>query len=215
MDRPFLRTLFSVVEEFHFNIEVFEYAIRNSYHNKRDIAIDTSIENRSTNECYDKNDNLIKEKNNKYNNEKLRVEYENGVAYNVETEKRYLNIADITDMKSIGFYHNLVKEIENLKDKTHNRIYYEEGYINIYDKKEREEKMWSEKEGFFRINNKCIWYDKTKMETDIELLLSMSCKIKVIGYMINCLEKRQDIIIKALAMYIKGIIIHITSDGSL
>ena len=53
-----------------------------------------------------------------------------------------------------------------------------------------------------RANNQVLWYDKEKLHTDINLVSSMSCKINVVGYIINCLENSKKVV-KPLAMYIE------------
>ena len=52
------------------------------------------------------------------------------------------------------------------------------------------------------IVGKKIWYDKEKLQTDINLLSSMSCKVNVVGYVINCLEDSKKVV-KPMAIYIE------------
>ena len=52
------------------------------------------------------------------------------------------------------------------------------------------------------LNGKYIWYNDELLTGDIELLAQMSCKIKVLGYKMNCLEQDEEII-KAIAMFIE------------
>ena len=53
------------------------------------------------------------------------------------------------------------------------------------------------------INDCFVWIDKTKLNVNLELLSQMSCKIKVIGYMMNCKEENKNNIIKAIAIFIE------------
>lgn len=206
LDKPFLRTLFAVLDESNFNIDVVEYAVRKSYTNNNELSLDPSLENGTSCEIFKDNDKEKKRaKNNNFNNERLRVGFDKGISYNIQTERKYINISDITDMKNIGFYHKLIVNIENINiDRGDNRLYTENGYITIYESENirSEGNKISSKEGFFRIGNTCVWYDKEKIQTDISLLSKMSCKIKVVGYLVNCLENNNKIL-KALAMYIE------------
>lgn len=206
LDKPFLRTLFAVLDESNFNIDVFEYAVRRSYTNNKELSLDPSLENGKSCEIFKDNDKDKKRaKNSNFNNERLRVGFEKEVSCNVQTEKKYINISDIVDMKNIGFYHKLIVNIENInKDRSDNRLYIDEGYITVYDKdnsRENENKFDS-KDGFFRIDNTCIWYDKEKLQGDINLLSCMSCKIKVVGYLVSCIESSNKVV-KALAIFIE------------
>lgn len=206
LDKPFLRTLFAVLGESSFNIDVVEYAVRKSYTDNNNMAVEPCMENGNAFECFkDCEDENEKTKNNKFNNDKIRIGYDKGSSYNIQTEKKYINITDITDMKNIEFYHKLIKNVEEINtDRKDNRIYQEEGYIATYDSENsrKEIKDIGQNDGFFRVNNICVWYDKTKLQGDIHLLSNMSCKIKVVGYLINCLENDQKIL-KALAIYIE------------
>ncbi len=205
LDRPFLRTLFAILDESSFNIDVVEYAVRKSYTNNNELSLDPSLENGISCEIFDETKKDEKKtKSNNFNNERLRVGYDKGTSYNVQTERKYINISDITDMKNINFYHKLVDNVENInKDRKDSRLCEEEGYITIYESENnRSNNYFGENEGFFRINNTCVWYDKEKMNTDIRLLSKMSCKIKVEGYLVNCLDSKKRII-KALAIFIE------------
>ena len=171
-----------------------------------ELSLDPTLENGKSCEVSKDNEKDKKRtRNNNFNNERLRVGFDKGISYNIQTERKYINISDITDMKNIGFYHKLIVNIENINtDRDDNRLHTEYGYITIYEteNKREEENQFSSKEGFFRIGNTCIWYDKEKIQTDINLLSRMSCKIKVVGYLVNCLENNNKIL-KALAMYIE------------
>lgn len=206
LDKPFLRTLFAVLDESNFNIDVFEYAVRRSYTNNNELSLDPSLENGKSCEIFKDNDKDKKRaKNSNFNNERLRVGFEKEVSCNVQTEKRYINISDIVDMKNIGFYHKLIVNIENInKDRSDNRLYIDEGYITVYDtdNSRDNEKNFDSKDGFFRIDNTCIWYDKEKLQGDISLLSCMSCKIKVVGYLVSCIESSNKVV-KALAIFIE------------
>ena len=45
LDRMFIRTLFAVLDDFDFDIDVVEYAVRKSYTNNNEISVDPSFEN--------------------------------------------------------------------------------------------------------------------------------------------------------------------------
>ena len=205
LDRVFIRTLFAVLDDFDFDIDIVEYAVRKSYTNNNEISVDPSFENGNSNDTFkeiDKTKNNTKKYN--FSNEKLRLGFDKGITYNIQTERKYINISDITDMKNISFYHKLVSSLEDMNDiKKDNRLYIEEGNIIMYDNiKEDNNNIISDNDGFFRINNTCIWYNKENIKYDISKLSYMNCKVKVVGYILNE-DKEQKKVVKALAMYIE------------
>ena len=133
------------------------------------------------------------------NKERLCVLYDEGSAYNIQTEKKYINIEDISNMKHIHFYHDMLKKFDSSKLSEESRIIKEEGYIKICKNNE----FKNNSNNFFMINNSFVWFDNNLLQGDIELLSQMSCRIKVIGYMMNCNKVRKDKIIKAIAIYIE------------
>ena len=108
LDKDFLRTLFAILDDSNFNIDVVEYAVRKSYTNNNEISLDPSLENGCSYENFNKVEKDKKDsRDNNYNNKRLRIEYDKGISYNIQTERKYINISDITDMKNINFYHKL------------------------------------------------------------------------------------------------------------
>lgn len=200
LDKSFLRTILGSIGEFNFDIDVIEYSVIKSYSNNNKLAVDPCIENGNNCEMFKDNEKK-KNKESCFNSEKIRFGMDKGVSCNIQTERKYINISDITDMKNIGFYHKLITSVEQMKNRDiNNRLYECSGFITTYET--RDENNSFDKDGFFRIDDTCIWYDKEKLQTDINLLSSMSCKINVVGYIINCLDDSKKVV-KPLAMYIE------------
>lgn len=202
LDKLFLRSLFAVIDGLDFNIDVVEYAVKKSYTNNNGISIDPSFENGCSSDNFrDFEKTKSNLKKNKFSNERVRFGVDKDVTYNIQTERRYINISDITEMKNISFYHKLVLDIENMKnDRKEDRLYIDEGDILMYEN--RDDSKYSEYDGFFRINNTCVWYDRKNMNMEINTLSLMACKVKVVGYKISCGEKNGNII-KAIAIFIE------------
>jgi len=114
LDREFLRILFSVVEEGNFDIEVLEYSLRKSVTTNNELSVEPCLENMNDCENSSKNDN--EKKNSKYskegmfNKERVGVSYDNSKSCNVQTEIKYINIEDVSDIKNTSFYHKLLKQ---------------------------------------------------------------------------------------------------------
>ncbi len=202
LDKPFLRTILASMGEIGFDIDVIEYSVIKNYSNNKKVAFDPCIENGNNFEVFKEND-ICKRKNGNFTSNKIRIGFDNGETYNIQTERKYINISDITDMKNIGFYHKLITKIENIKNRDEkSRIYEKTGYIKVYKSRNEDSIEYSNKDGFFRIDDICIWYDKEKMQADINLLSRMSCKINIVGYVINCLEDSKKVV-KPMAIYIE------------
>lgn len=202
LDKPFLRTILASMGEIGFDIDVIEYSVIKNYSNNKKVAFDPCIENGNNFEVFKEKD-ICKRKNGNFNSNKIRIGFDNGETYNIQTERKYINISDITDMKNIGFYHKLITKIENIKNRDEkSRIYEKTGYIKVYKSRNEDSIEYSNKDGFFRIDDICIWYDKEKMQADINLLSRMSCKINIVGYVINCLEDSKKVV-KPMAIYIE------------
>ena len=209
LDKAFLRILFSVKDTSNLEIEVVEYSIKRSFSKSNDIGFEPNIEKNRENE----NDSMFKFKDDMQNRkrksnhdrQRLAVSYNKSNSSNIQTERKYINIEDISQMKNTAFYHKLIEEIRSNSRESNNRIYEETGYITLYNENTRDINISdgiNENDGFFRIDDTCIWYDRTLLQGNISLLSKMSCKIKVIGYVINCTDNANKKIVKAIAMYI-------------
>jgi len=203
LDRDFLKTLFSIITDEDFNIDVFEFSVRNSYTINNNLSLDPSIERSKDCEDFSKKD--WKEnysstaRDNFGKRERVGVSYDNGNSYNYQTERKYLNITDITDMKNMAFYHDLFEKIKQNKTRDSNtRIFMEEGFIKINNNRSFDNEI----DKFFMINDSFIWYDKEKLNGDIKILQEMYCKVNVVGYKMNCFESDNNIL-KAIAIYIE------------
>lgn len=206
LDRTFLRTLFSSIEDNNFNIEVIEYSVRQSTNTKNNVILDPCFENGcDVDKSNAKIDDEKHEKHNRngiYSKEKLGISYDYGSSDYLETEKRYINITDITDMKNSNFYHKLIEKIR-VNTRATSRICEEDGFIQLLARNLNQSDLQSnEKDKFFVINNICMWYDNNLLDGNIELLSKMGCKIHVIGYAMNCLEKDNNKVAKAIAMFL-------------
>lgn len=205
LDREFLRTLFSIFKDADFNIDVFEFSVRNSYTLNNNISLDPSMERGGDCEDFSKKDwnkdftSSARDSNS--NRNRFGVSYDRGNSYNYQTERKYLNITDITDMKNMAFYHDLFEKLKSTTDRSDNkRIFKEEGFIKLNRNKEFEENN----NMFFMINNSFVWYDLSKLQGDIKILSEMRCRVNVVGYKMNCLDDNEsNDILKAIAIYIE------------
>lgn len=205
LDRDLLKNLFSVIDDSDFNIEVMEYSLRKSITSNNALSVEPCIESGS--ECEDSGKNDF-EKNNskfskdeKFNRERLGVSYDKSRVCNVETQIKYINIDDVSDIKNTNFYHKLCENIREKVTDTSSRIIEEVGYIKTYSSENRFEVR--DKNDFFMLNNSFVWIDNTKLQGDLKLLSEMGCEVKVIGYMMNCQKCINNKVLKAIAIFIE------------
>lgn len=206
LDREFLRILFSVVEDNNFNIEILEYSLRKSITTNNELSVEPCIENMEDCENSCKNEveksNLRYLKEGNFNKEKLEVSYDNSKSCNVQTEVKYINIDDVSDIKNTSFYHKLLLSLKDKINQKNSRIIEEVGYMKVDNNINRNE-FKQENDDFFMINETFVWIDSTKLQGNLRLLSQMGCEIKVIGYMMNCKNSNNGKIIKAIAIFIE------------
>lgn len=206
LDREFLRILFSVVEEGNFDIEVLEYSLRKSVTTNNELSVEPCLENMNDCENSSKNDN--EKKNSKYskegvfNKERVGVSYDNSKSCNVQTEIKYINIEDVSDIKNTSFYHKLLISLKDQINDNSSRIIEEIGYMKVDNNPSRNE-LKQGNDNFFMINDTFVWIDNTKLQGNLRLLSQMGCELKVIGYMMNCKNSNSGKIIKAIAIFIE------------
>lgn len=202
IDREFIKNLVSVSGTIDFDIQVIEYSIENSITCKNDISLKPYHEKLCdyNKEWQDQKEKEKRQKGGNCDKSGFGMSYDNSIIKNTSTEKKYINIQDITDMKNINFYHNLVENIRNSsRDDVH--IFNEYGYMrNMHS---RDNNLDSDSKcQILKINNSYLWYDKSKFCTNTDFLCNIACEVNAIGYTINYNKDDNTRIGKALAIYI-------------
>ncbi len=212
IDKDFLKNLVSVSGNLDFNIQFIEYAVENSFTNRNDISVKPFFEKAGDKSCEihgvynDKDD----EKNSKQKSRRsgnigkdgVGFSFDNSVMQSISTEKKYINIEDISDMKNINFYHNLVESIRNTTRDSASNITEEYGFLDSLSYL-RSDKDYGESCKIFKVNESYIWYDKSKLVSDIDFLTNISSKVNVIGYTLNKDEQRNKKIMRAIAIFVE------------
>ena len=124
-----------------------------------------------------------------------------GISSNTTTERRYINISDVTDIKNISFYNNLIdrlKEMSQGENRAQNRIIEQQGSIRKV-RLSRDDTN----NNLFLINNNYVWCDNKNSQTDMDFFTNMCGEVKVIGYNINENKTRNVNVLKAIAIYIE------------
>ena len=208
IDKPFLRTIGAILKDSSFSIEVVEYSVRKSVTCNNDVRLEPCVEKIKDGENSCREDKVKDEKlsvnkgsrDSCMNKERIEITYDEGNSYSIQTERKYLNIEDITNMKNIHFYHDMLNKLDEYLEEDDSRIEKEEGYIKICNRKDEE---FKDNKNFFMVNDSYVWFDSNLLQGDISLLNQMSCRVNVIGYRMNCKEARSDKIIKAIAIYLE------------
>ncbi len=205
LDKYLLQNLFSTIENTNFNIEVIEYSIRKSNASSSGLSVLPSVETLSNHEnLIDKSmekECFKHEKREKLDKRHVGVSYECNDSCNIQTEKRYINIEDISNMKNNHFYHELIDDIiKNEITKENTKIKMVRGLLKKYQCE-----FENEIDGFFKLEDAYIWLNKKKLDGSVEILANMNCNISVLGYQITCNDKivSQHPFLKAIAMFLE------------
>lgn len=189
IDRDLIKNLAATYGKLNFNIDFVEFSIQKNCGNINNIRFDPRCEVACDSQ-----------KNRQSKRRSKSVGIDAGTSCNIITEKKYINISDISDIKNLNFYHKLIEKINNtpisnVREK--NKIVSVEGKIlRLRTPESTNEKM-------FFINNSYVWYNDNMCSASIDFLSNMCEKIKVIGYNINDQSKRGYNILKAIAIYIE------------
>lgn len=188
IDKDLIKNLIATYGNFNFNIDVVEYSVQKNCGNINNIR----VEPRKENMCDADKGNV------KRNSTGFGVD--SGMTYNVITEEKYINISDISEIKNIEFYHNLIESLRKLKNgatRENSKVVEEEGKIEkIFENRSYEDNI-------FNINNSYVWYDKEKSLIDMNLFSNVCGEVKVLGYNINEDAKRSSKMLKAIAIYVE------------
>ncbi len=188
IDKDLIKNLIATYGNFNFNIDVVEYSVQKNCGNINNIR----VEPRKENMCDEDKGNV------KRNSTGFGVD--SGMTYNVITEEKYINISDISEIKNIEFYHNLIESLRKLKNgatRENSKVVEEEGKIEkIFENRSYEDNI-------FNINNSYVWYDKEKSLIDMNLFSNVCGEVKVLGYNINEDAKRSNKMLKAIAIYVE------------
>lgn len=212
LDREFLRNLVSVEGSLDFNIQVIEYRIQENCSNTNNNSIDPSIENceanffENSNKKLEDNHSLSRpQKSNKDCRKRVCLNSSFSTTQSKTVEQKYINIEDITDMKNINFYHNLVEKIRDNSGSRSSHICEETGYLQCLEDRIILPKgnEYGDKCCFFKLNDNYVWYEKQKLCADIKFLSNISCKVNLVGYDINFDENTGKKISKAIAIFLE------------
>ena len=188
IDKDLIKNLIATYVNFNFNIDVVEYSVQKNCGNINNIR----VEPRKENMCDADKGNV------KRNSTGIGVD--SGMTYNVITEEKYINISDISEIKNIEFYHNLIESLRKLKNEAtreNSKVVEEEGKIEkIFENRSYEDNI-------FNINNSYVWYHKEKSLIDMNLFSNVCGEVKVLGYNINEDAKRSNKMLKAIAIYVE------------
>lgn len=197
LDKKFLKNIYSVMNDSSFSIDVLELSEENGVKITNHVNVEPGFE-----KSCDKN---INDKQNKHTKgiDRSRTNICYGYSKTNDSKKirRYINIQDVTDIKCLGFYHNLLEKLQsnNLDEK----IIIERGVLDVnFFKQSRENNLDFENHNMFKINDSYICIDKSMLEINLNLLCYTNCNVTVLGYILNSCFNEKYKVIKAIAIYI-------------
>lgn len=175
LNKELIKCIVPKISDISFDIDFFEYSERRGYTANNNTSIRPEIENNTKKEnnkveCFDK--------------ARIGVSGEKGVLCNLQIEKRYINIEDVSSMKNNKFYYDILEKIP-----LDNRL------------KKNTGKIKELKNNSFYIRRDKYLIDEETYKNLIEFFEN-SCDITVVGYKINCLNEFFDVY-KVICIYIE------------
>ncbi len=106
----------------------------------------------------------------------------------------FSNMQDVKEIYNRRFYHKLIENLRNQKIKCPG-IHIESGKINYM------QASGEVMDHFIEVNGTYVWFERNKMDNDIQILSRITREIDVIGCLIKEADNDSPKIIKAIAMY--------------
>lgn len=175
LNRDIIKSVAPKITDISFDIDFFEYSEKRGYSTNCNTSVRPGFE---------KNEKCDHEKRESFDKSRIDISGEKGTLCNVQIEKRYINIEDVSDIKNNSFYYNIVEKLP-----IDNRIKKIEGRIS--ELTQRSFNMGINK---FLINEEIY---KNLIE-----IFENGCDICVIGFKINCLNAQNDVF-RTIAIYIE------------
>ncbi len=175
LNKEIIKCIAARMSDVSFDIDFFEYSEKRGYTTNGNTWIRPEIENE------------IKRRNDQKDcstETKISVSEERGILCNLELQKRYINIEDVSSIKNNCFYYNILEKIP-----LDNRIKMASGIISKLT------------DNSFYIGQNKYLIDKDISSSLLELYENI-CEITVIGYKMNCLNSDIDIF-KVISIYIE------------
>ena len=175
LNKEVIKCIAASMKNISFDIDFFEYSEKRGYTTNGNTWIRPEIENEIRRREDQKDCS---------NETKICVSKEHGILCNLEYQKRYINIEDVSSIKNNCFYYNILESIP-LDD----RVKKTTGIISKFTEK-----------NFFIGKNKYL-IDKD-IYMDLYDIYENICEITVIGYKMNCQSSDIDIF-KVISIYIE------------
>lgn len=175
LNRDIIKCVAAKISNISFDIDFFEYSEKRGY---------TSNCNTSVRPGFEKNEKYECQKKENFDKSRVDIFGEKGMLCNVQIEKRYINIEDVSAIKNNNFYYTIIEKLP-----MDNRIKKKDGRITELTKRS------------FNIGMDRFLINADIYEDLIEIFEN-GCDISVIGFKINCLNAQNDVF-RTIAIYIE------------
>lgn len=175
LNRDIIKCVAARISDISFDIDFFEYSEKRGYSKNCNTSVRPGFENNKKYDC-----------NKVENFDKSRIDIlgEKGTLCNVQIEKRFINIEDVSAIKNNNFYYNIIDKLP-----IDDRIKKIEGRIS-----ELTQRYFMMGTNRFLINE--------EIYQDLVEIFENGCDICIIGYKINCLNAENDVF-RTIAIYIE------------
>jgi hypothetical protein len=193
LDKNFIKSLFSCILDFNFDIDVVEFSVQKGESITSDVMINpsTSKLNEEKKQFENKKGKEIECKNE--NRDNLNFKVSETKTNNSQVQRKYINISEVSDIKNLSFYNKL---LDKLIEGEYKNIIKIKGNINICKLRN----ISSNEDKFVYIDNCYIWLDNNLLNSNLEVLCNIVSEVNIVGFIVNKLDNFN--IIKAIAIYI-------------
>ena len=202
IDKNFIKNIFASDEISDFEIEIVTYSMQEGETIYKSNNLSPRVD--FSKDEFNEKEKIVEDKDKKKkrkgdirtrNDNSLEISSSNANTYNKTIEKRYINIEEVSDMKNINFFHKLIKSIEYKCENYNNTLIFEKGIIinfKIINEENNENIL-------LYINSKYFWIDKSLLNCDVNMLISLKSNVNICGYKLNTNTYNQ--VIKVIAIY--------------
>lgn len=175
LNRDIIKCVAARISDISFDIDFFEYSEKRGYSTNCNTSVRPGFE---------KNEKFDCEKRESFDKSRIDISGEKGTLCNVQIEKRYINIEDVSAIKNNSFYYNIIEKLP-----IDNRIKKIEGRIGELTQRS------------FNIGINKFLINEEIYQSLVEIFEN-GCDICVIGFKINCLNAQNDVF-RTIAIYIE------------
>lgn len=216
IDKPLLRSLYSVQANIDLNLEILEYSSKKTIGSVVNVGYDPSFENVEGFEKiseFKEKEELKKEEEERYFKKIDSNRYVKREEFNLNNSKRKedsferkcINIEDVSSIHNNNFYHRILEKMYSSSSRSDDRLYRQSGRVALFEPRNIDNNYFGSneesKEVFLKLKEDYIWVEKEKVTCNMNVICSTVENVEILGYTMN--NKEGSKVVKCVAMYIE------------